>query len=178
MIPLKPEKIKYLIVHHSAVRQSTNRNQFDAIKRYHIQTRGWADIGYHWLIEPDGTLKAGRDENWVGAHARTSGVSMNFRSLGICLVGNFEVDNPTREQINTLEDILGRLRAKYSIMDRANVLGHQEIPHPTACPGKNLLSYLKSYRSRAEEPEPANNKKRSRALEEIIKILRKFKLIP
>lgn len=46
----------WVIIHHSAVSRSKNKEQFDAMKRYHIG-KGWGNIGYHYVIEPDGTIK-------------------------------------------------------------------------------------------------------------------------
>jgi N-acetyl-anhydromuramyl-L-alanine amidase AmpD len=88
----------------------------------------------------------------VGAHASAlkDGLSMNYQSLGICLTGNFETEEPTKEQIATLEAVLSDKRAQFGIA-RANVLGHQEIPAATACPGKNLMPFIKTYRARPEQ---------------------------
>ena len=197
MIKLKPEKIKYLIIHHTATNR--DRTTFEGVKKYHkswayqgriiseaearrLIAQGkrvkypWGDIGYHWFITGDGKLHKGRDEQWVGAHAKTAGYSMNYQSLGIALTGNFEVENPAKEQIATLDELLQRLRAKYNI-PKEKVLGHREIPHSTLCPGKNFLPYLRTYRKRVEKPEPEIDK-RSEALDEIIKVLKKYELIP
>jgi len=152
MIKIDPEKIEYLIIHHTAT--SRDRTTIEAVKRYHTKVKGWADIGYHWFINGRGELKKGRDEKWVGAQCNTPrGNSMNFRSLGIVLTGNFETENPSREQIATLETLVARLRVKYSI-PRQNILGHGEAEGAaTLCPGKNFLPYLRTYRARPEKPE-------------------------
>ena len=174
MLILKPEKIKYLIVHHTAT--SRDKTTFAAVRNYHMRVRRFGDIGYHYFINGAGQLKAGRNEKWVGAHTRTYPNSMNYRSLGIALTGNFENEEPSQAQIDALTNILNKLRIKY-LIPRANVLGHKEIPHPTACPGKNLLAFLKHYREQTEEPKPcadANLQKRSKALDEIIKILKNY----
>ncbi len=151
MTELKPEKIKYLIIHHTAT--SRDKTTFEAVKKYHIE-KGWEDIGYHWFINGKGELQKGRDEKWVGAHASAlkDGVSMNYQSLGVCLAGNFEIEEPSKEQIATLEAVLSDKRAKFGIA-RTNVLGHQEIPASTACPGKNLMPFIRTYRARPEQPE-------------------------
>jgi len=176
MLKLKPEKIKYLIVHHTAT--SRDRTTFESVKRYHTKTRGWGDIGYHWFITGDGMLWKGRDEKWVGAQCnRPKGNSMNFRSLGICLTGNFETEIPNKIQISTLEGILDDLRAKYNI-PRENVLGHKEVEGTsTLCPGKNFLPYIKTYRRRTEKPEPEKENQKVAALDEIVEILKKRKII-
>jgi hypothetical protein len=177
MLILKPEKIKYLIVHHTATSRDTTT--FVTVKNYHIKTQGWEDIGYHYFINGAGQLQAGRDEKWVGAHAKTYPDSMNYRSLGVALTGNFENEQPSQAQIDTLTSILDKLRIKYSI-PRVNVLGHKEIPHSTACPGKNLLPFLKHYREQTDAPKPCADEdlqQRSKALDEIIEILKNHKFI-
>src|SRR5438105_1306295 len=77
-------------------------------------------IGYHYIIFPDGTVRQGRPEHCVGAHAK------GFNSyLGIVLIGDFSVkDNrrgdkaplePTAEQIRSLTLLCQRLRDRYHI---------------------------------------------------------------
>ena len=55
----------------------------EEIKRWHTEERGWSDIGYHWVVELDGSVHAGRDESINGAHCR----GHNSDSIGICYVG-------------------------------------------------------------------------------------------
>jgi len=107
---LKPESIKYLIVHHTATARDTTT--FDAVKKYHI-SKGWGDIGYHYFITADGKIWPGRAENIVGAHASSS--DMNFKSLGICLTGNFMDEVPTEAQLSSLKDLVIKLQTKYML---------------------------------------------------------------
>ena len=148
---LKPESIKYLIVHHTATARDTTT--FDAVKKYHI-SKGWGDIGYHYFITADGKIWPGRAENIVGAHASSS--DMNFKSLGICLTGNFMDEVPTEAQLSSLKDLVIKLQTKYNIQI-SNVLGHQEIPASTACPGTNLLKWVQDFRKNYNEVKPTNN---------------------
>ena len=144
IIKLKKEDIKYLIVHHTATPRDTTR--FESVKKYHIEKRGFWDIGYHYFINGKGKVIRGRPEEYVGAHCKTPPPSMNFRSLGICLAGNFEVEKPSEEQLESLEVLLSYLKDKYKVPTE-NVLGHCEVPYTaTLCPGKNLFSWLIRYR--------------------------------
>lgn len=68
----------------------------DEIRRWHVEERGWSDIGYHWVIERDGSLKAGRPENIQGAH--TLG---HNKDIGLCMCG--KSGSFTTEQRKTLE---------------------------------------------------------------------------
>lgn len=144
MFKLNSQDVKYLIIHHSAT--SRDGTTFGAIKSYHTKTLGWEDCGYHYVITGEGILFYGRHVEFVGDHCKTPAPSMNFRSLGICLTGNFEIEKPSDAQIVTLENLLLSLSSGYKI-PIANILGHREAPGAaTLCPGKNLLSWLKDYR--------------------------------
>lgn len=143
---LKPENIQYLIVHHTATARDTTT--FEAVKRYHV-SKGWGDIGYHYFITADGKIWPGRSEDTVGAHASAS--SMNYKSLGICLTGNFMNEFPTYEQLQSLHDLLLKLMEKYNV-NVNNVLGHREVPKAaTACPGDHLIEWISKFRQEKSE---------------------------
>jgi len=145
---LKLEKIRYLIIHHSATARDTTT--FEAVKKYHI-SKGWGDIGYHFFITPNGKVMAGRSENSIGAHCQAD--SMNFKSLGICLPGNFMTEVPTVEQLSSLLDLLKKLMSKYNI-PKENVLGHREVSGAsTACPGDNLQKWVSNFRGQNSESD-------------------------
>jgi N-acetyl-anhydromuramyl-L-alanine amidase AmpD len=139
---LKPSSIKYLIVHHSATARDTTT--FEAVKRYHV-SKGWGDIGYHYFITADGRIQQGRAENVVGAQCQADG--MNFKSLGICLTGNFDTETPTVEQLTSLVNLLRTLMTKYSI-PKENVIGHGQVHGAsTACPGNVLRQWVDKFKA-------------------------------
>ncbi len=145
---LKSSNIKYLIVHHSATARDTTT--FEAVKKYHI-SKGWGDIGYHFFITPEGKVLPGRAENVVGAQCQAD--SMNFKSLGICLPGNFMNEVPTTQQLASLLNLLQKLMSKYNI-PKENVLGHREVNGAsTACPGDNLQRWVTSFRMQKSEAD-------------------------
>jgi N-acetylmuramoyl-L-alanine amidase len=138
---LNPTKVKNLIVHHSATARDTTT--FSAVKRYHMSL-GWGDIGYHYFITGDGIIWPGRPESVMGAHCITG--SMNYKSLGICLTGNFMKEEPSEAQKVSLTRILDNLIARYGL-SKKDVYGHREVKGaPTACPGDNLIKCLIEYR--------------------------------
>ena len=120
-------KIKYIIIHHSAVSRTKNSEQFDAINNYH-KRKGWGMIGYHYLIEPDGKIKTGRLESQSGAHC----IGRNYDSLGICLTGNFDIEKPMTEQEESLRFMLVHSLKKYP---KAQIKYHRDFANKT-CPGK------------------------------------------
>jgi N-acetylmuramoyl-L-alanine amidase len=76
-------KLRYIVIHHS---QRKNNNTLSSIKKAHL-SRGFEDIGYHYLITKTGKILKGRYERFQGAHV----LNQNKNSLGICLTGNFDV---------------------------------------------------------------------------------------
>lgn len=84
--------IQEVIVHCTATRpdfmeNGTSAARFAEIRRWHMDPppkgRGWRDIGYHWLIDRDGTVLNGRKPEVIGAHVE----GHNAGTLGISLFG-------------------------------------------------------------------------------------------
>lgn len=77
----------HIVTHHSAGPDGTY-DDWAGIRRYHIEERGWDDIGYHAGIELDGgvhIIRRGREYTHQGAHCPP----MNHCALGFCFIGNF-----------------------------------------------------------------------------------------
>ena len=124
-------KPTHIIVHHSASSADTKAVQ---IMGWHIQ-RGFTDIGYHKIIEGNGTPVNGRPEKEQGAHNKHGG--FNRIALGICVTGNLELNKIRPAQF----DSLVRECAKWCILfdiEPDAILGHKETGASTLCPGKHL----------------------------------------
>lgn len=130
-----------IILHHSAVSRTLNPNQFTAINNYH-KSLGWSKIGYQYLIEPLGEVKPGREEAEVGAHTKEQ--DMNHKSIGICLTGNFDKEEPTTEQCTALLKLITSLQTKYTIPD-AQVYPHRHFATYKSCWGTRLGSDVLGY---------------------------------
>ena len=80
--------ITEIIVHCTATRPEwwAGRHMADKvaeIRRWHVQDRGWKNIGYHYLIDRDGTVAEGRPVDQIGAHVQ----GKNTGTIGIALFG-------------------------------------------------------------------------------------------
>lgn len=132
--------IKYLIVHSSATAEGKDFRAKD-IDRWHKQ-QGWSCIGYHYVIDLDGTVEKGRDESKVGAHC----LGHNGESLGICYIGGLARDSKTPKDTRTdaqkaaLIKLLKELKAKYP---KAKIVGHNQFAKK-ACPCFNAESEYKN----------------------------------
>lgn len=143
---MKPE---YLIIHHTASsRDKTtleNINAWHKARAFPLSKLGHY-VGYHYLIFADGKIVQTRNDDEIGAHAKEGG--MNFKSIGICLTGNFEEEEPTIAQLDALHKIVTDKTKQHSIpVER--IIAHREIPFATACCGKNLINWLNKYRGSA-----------------------------
>ncbi len=114
-----------IVVHHTKIPAMT----VESIHDFHL-SRGWAGIGYHKVILPDGTVADGRPEYAVGAHA----LGVNRRSIGIVLVGDLDVSRPSPAQMASLVVLTDDLARKYGL-SAVNVVGHRDVYKDTTCPG-------------------------------------------
>jgi N-acetylmuramoyl-L-alanine amidase len=136
-----------VVIHHSLTKDGEVVD-WEAIRKYHREVKGWSDIGYHYGIERVGKgilLQIGRSESKPGAH--TKEMHMNSKSLGICVVGNFDLAPPGLEVMRFLAEVVRRKIAEYGIPMNA-VLGHREVGAMAgydwrkgqykSCPGKHF----------------------------------------
>lgn len=109
----------------------------DDIRRWH-KAKGWADIGYHYVVYRDGSIHAGRPESIAGAHCK----GHNTRSIGVVYIGGLKYipDTPTAQlppkdtrtlaQRVSMLNLLKRLKVKYP---NAKIYGHCDFDNK-ACP--------------------------------------------
>ncbi|KKM79224.1 hypothetical protein LCGC14_1352120 [marine sediment metagenome] len=127
---------RFIILHHSLTKDSITVS-WNAIRRHHIYENGWVDIGYHFGIELVGTdnyeIIMGRMLNETGAHCRDK--SMNRKSLGICVIGNYDKSHVPDRQWRKTCHLVRSLMEIYNI-DHDKVLGHREVTEDNrTCPG-------------------------------------------
>lgn len=123
-------KINKIIVHCADTPEGRDVRAED-IKLWHTKERGWNDIGYHYVIDLDGTIEPGRPIEVVGAHC----TGHNADSIGICYVGGCDAkmqpkDTRTEEQKASLITLLKYLVAKYP---GVKIYGHRDFSSK-ACP--------------------------------------------
>lgn len=116
--------ITKIIVHCTATPEGRDVSVED-VRSWHVKDNGWSDIGYHWIIELDGSIKAGRPERKSGAHAK----GHNSTSVGVCYVGGCDADmnakdTRTESQKETLRCLLKDISNRYPF---AEIIGHRDI---------------------------------------------------
>ncbi|MGB7159173.1 MAG: peptidoglycan recognition family protein [Tepidisphaeraceae bacterium] len=133
---IAPRQWKWIVIHHSAT-PAGSAAVFDKMHK----DKGWDELGYHFVIgngtnSGNGQVEVGnrwKSQKW-GAHAKTADNKYNDYGIGICLVGNFDLDRPTPAQQQSLAKLVAFLEKTYRITPE-RVVGHGETK-ATDCPGK------------------------------------------
>ena len=151
-------KVTHLIVHHSA--SANTSNDWAAVVlsfwNFHVNTNGWADIGYNLLIDPNGTLYEGRGggENVTGAHF----CGKNGGTMGVCMIGTYTNTQASEAARKTLVDVLAWKACRENInpaetlvhassgLNLFRISGHRD-GCSTECPGEQLYRALPDIRT-------------------------------
>lgn len=156
----KPMGVPFRItVHHTGRRFSSaaaalTASKITAIQRDHQVRSGWADIAYHFLIDRAGRMWQGRVLSLQGAHAGND--AANRGNVGVCLLGDFDVQRPTPEQAEATRALILQLETRFRI-GRESVFAHREVRAAyglgsTGCPGRHLQVLVDELR-RPDVPE-------------------------
>ncbi len=133
-------KINEIIVHCTATAEGKNFKAAD-IDRWHKQ-RGWDGIGYHHVVDLDGTVEPGRPESKQGAHC----LGHNANSVGVVYVGGLASDGKTPKDTRTpqqkaaLVKLLTELKRRYP---GATIHGHRDFA-AKACPSFDATTEYKN----------------------------------
>lgn len=107
---------------------------------FHIESRGWDDIGYNFLVAGDGSAYFGRGWDYIGAHT----LGYNKYSIGIAFIGTFNNEVPPKKQLDACQKLiklgvkLGKLSKDYKLF------AHRQLSS-TLSPGDKLYEILKTW---------------------------------
>lgn len=139
-----PHQITMITLHHSGSAKPVTIEDDIPQKLRNLQAWGqrdknWWDIPYHYVIGPDGTIYEGRDHRFVGETNTRYDPTGHFL---ICVIGNYEIQEPTQEQIQAVKALMVWAAQEYGIPSD-EIYGHSDLAD-TACPGKYLRKYLEN----------------------------------
>jgi len=171
--------LRFAVVHHTAGSNNYSPQQSAAIVRgiqsYHMNTNGYCDIAYHFLIDKYGQIFEGRDGGMlnpvIGGHAG----GFNTGSVGVALLGDFTSIKPSDAQWKALVHLLRwRLSQAYvnpaagfwqtvasspcncqnwpvgtSVYLPNAIVTHRDVDQ-TACPGNAFYTELATLRSQVQ----------------------------
>lgn len=141
-------RISRITVHHDGLDVFTSKRQADAMDRLelfrsnHVDRLGWADIGYHFAIDPAGRVYECRPTGYQGAHVKDN----NEQNLGVLVMGHHSAQSPSAEALHTLANFVAAKQKRYGVPG-SRVYTHREL-RPTECPGHNLQSRFDEIRRR------------------------------
>ncbi len=148
MLPM--DKPFRLTVHHSAHDDVDSAETLSGTARLirsmqesHIRDRDWADLAYHYVIDPKGRVWEGRSIKYQGAHAGNE--TLNRGNIGIVLMGDFEETSPTTAAVANLIALVSHLCRTHGIPPN-QIYGHQDL-NPTKCPGRHLEMVVRKLRA-------------------------------
>lgn len=142
--PQRRASTRRIIVHHYHHETATPQD----VHRWHLNN-GWIGIGYHFMVDMDGTIWRGRGELTVGAHAG----GHNNDSIGIACQGRY--DDNTRNmpdaQFNAMVWLIQHLRGTHGNL---TLQRHRDVGS-TACPGRHFpWTELQGLRFREQASTP------------------------
>ncbi|MFT4827080.1 MAG: hypothetical protein ACI9GO_000793 [Bacteroidia bacterium] len=161
-------EVNHCIIHHSAgnTADTNYTNIIRNIYLLHTESNGWDDIGYNYMVAGNGQIYNGRDPQGAGDEDNIQGAhfcAKNSGTMGICLLGNYEIDTPSISLIKSVEKLLTwklykeNLSAKDSSIHPPNsskylaTIGQHKDGCTTLCPGKNTTNLITDIRNNVQE---------------------------
>ena len=149
-----------MAIHHTVTGQSDPARQLRGIQRYHMDSRGWCDVGYHFLIGADGVIYEGRPLAFLGTHVGGN----NTGNIGISFIGCFHTSgcsglgatDPSPNMLDAAARLVGELARQHDItISATTVKGHRDHSgQSTSCPGDNLHRRIADIRRGAVSSPP------------------------
>lgn len=154
--PLDPDwDYDSIVIHHSGNNGVKNPR---VIEQQHRGPKGYDDIGYHYLIHPDGTVFEGRSILSKGSHV----LNANSRKIGVLMMGDYDEqwwdfdDDLTKAHLQKLKDVIATLKKHFTGMKYLG--GHLEFAtaqgDERTCPGNLLIAELDGLRAGAGLSKP------------------------
>ena len=141
-----PREIEMVVVHHTESPTATQYRGIEtvaAVRRFHMEDRGWSDTGYHLMIGPPGDLYLCRPLALEGAHCK----GYNTHSIGISYIANFDHEDPATYPGMALgQAVVAALLRRFGLGVEA-IHFHREYADKT-CPGVKME--LERYRAEVE----------------------------
>ena len=143
--PVKARRhtITHITLHHQGepFKVGTDPRQYlRNLQTWSRNTKGWLDIPYHYIIDLDGRVYAGRDIAYAGD------TNTEYDPSGHALievVGNFEEVEPNQQQLDAVVTLMATLARKYAVPVE-HIASHRDYSNNTVCPGANLYRYVQS----------------------------------
>ncbi|MEM9191817.1 MAG: N-acetylmuramoyl-L-alanine amidase [Myxococcota bacterium] len=149
-----------IAIHHTVTGYTDPPRRLRGIQNYHMDTRGWCDVGYHFLVGSDGKVYEGRPLELLGTHVS----GQNTGNIGISFIGCFNSTGcsglgpttPAESMVTAAGRLSQRLAEIFAIpVNDTTLKGHSDHSGAsTSCPGDNLRPRLPDIRALAQPIPP------------------------
>ncbi|XP_031777091.1 peptidoglycan-recognition protein LF [Nasonia vitripennis] len=146
LLDLETIPAPYVVISHTATKSCFTKDQclphIRSIQAFHIESHGWLDIGYNFLVGGDGLVYIGRGWDKQGAYTH----KYHQNSIEISFIGTFREETPSAAQIATTKKLLqiglreNKLAKDYKLLEHKQV----GVPH-TQRPGDHLYDIIKTW---------------------------------
>lgn len=134
----------YFFIHHGASGACHTHvecvSTMHAYQHYHMDTRGYSDIGYNFVAGEDGNIYEARGWDVVGAHT----LNYNSDGLAVCFIGNFMDHLPNESILNAVKQLIQCGVANHKVVADYKLRGHRDVGQ-TACPGTKLYELVRTW---------------------------------
>jgi len=133
---------QYLTLHHSGTDWDESKDVQEHLRNLQNWSRKekqWIDIPYHYMIDREGKIYEARNPQFP---VDTNTAYDTRGHLLTCVIGNYENQKPTIDQIEAIINLLSWQCSQFTIKPET-VKGHRDYTQ-TACPGKHLYRYISS----------------------------------
>ncbi len=111
---------------HCSANSSQSWNNVEAIRKYHMEERGWSDIGYHFFITFEGVIQVGRSIDRTPAAQK----GLNKGTVAICTHGLKSIDF-TKESLEATKSLCAAINEEKD--GNITFHGHCEVANKS-CP--------------------------------------------
>ena len=137
-------QIDTIVVHQTDSKDKGTFHPYDTA-RHHINSRGWAGIGYHYFIIKDGTIYQTQPDYVISNHAS----SYNDNSLGVVITGDHRLPTSKDYTCGDNEAMLGKTQYKSLVwtishlqlkhnLSLDNIVAHGQTGIIKSCPNLNM----------------------------------------
>jgi hypothetical protein len=170
--------LRHAVIHHTVnangYAEASVPNLLRGIQRYHMETRGWDDIGYNFVIDRFGRIWQAREADLYEPISSGHTTGLNAESVGVAVLGTFSSGTVPDAVVDSLGLLLGWKLGLHGVdplghtlvrstggdfaepgdfVDVRNVSGHRDNQQ-TSCPGSSLYGRIGEVRSAAAELVP------------------------
>ena len=136
--------VSFVFIHHTAMSYCHNQHdcsqELRTIQNFHMDTRGWDDIGYNFLIGEDGRVYEARGWDRIGAHT----YGWNDVAVAFSIMGNYKDRIPNDKALSALKNIINCGLSKGKITHNYKMYGHRDV-RSTECPGNKLYELIETW---------------------------------